>query len=250
MTIIFAVLAVFCILYYLFIISYAGIHSAFVQFWLISAIILTLIAILSYIGKKYTIFNNIPLKIKIGFLTLLIAGIILFLSVEALIISGMREKPNQDADYVIVLGAQIRGDKITKSLRKRLDTALVYLKANETTKVIVSGGQGDGENLSEAEAMKQYLMEQGIPEERIVKEDRSTSTKENLKFSYELIDEKDSSVVIVTNNFHVFRAKAIAKKIGYKDVQGLAAPSDNRLLLNYMVREFLAIVKEKLYGNI
>lgn len=163
---------------------------------------------------------------------------------ECMIISKMNSKAADDADYIVVLGAQVRGERITKSLAKRLDAAYDYLIENEDTKVICTGGQGTGEDISEAFAEKRYLMEKGIAEDRIIMEDKSTSTYENLKFTLEIIGDKDAKIAIVTNNFHVYRAVLLGKYVGFKNVDGIAGDSDNRLLLNYMVREGLALFKE------
>ena len=164
------------------------------------------------------------------------------------------EDPERDADYVIVLGAQVRGTRITKSLRYRLDIALEYLEENPSAKVIVSGGQGSGEDISEAAAMKGYLIERGLEAERILLEDRSVNTAENIRFSKELIEadggSEEASVVIATNSFHVFRALRIAAKQGLTQVSGLSARNDQILMASYYVRECLAIIKDFLWGNI
>lgn len=243
MSIIFGVLALLCFIYYVFAVSYAGFASSFLSFWLFCTIVFLLIA---FAFK----FIHPPKIIKVVTLIIFFIGVTIFAIVEGFIISEMNSEPDTKVDYLIVLGAQVRGEKVTKSLAKRLDQAIIYLNDNKDTKVIVSGGQGVGEDITEAAAMKRYLLAQNIEEERIILEDRSTSTNENLKFSYSLIENKTSKIGIVTNNFHVYRAVNIAEKIGIKNVEGLAAPSDNRLLLNYMFREFFAVVKAKCNGSI
>ena len=80
---------------------------------------------------------------------------------------GMFSKPERGAQWIIILGAQVRGRKITDSLKRRLDAAIHYLEENERTMVVVSGGRGPGEDISEADAMEQYLIEQGVAENRI-----------------------------------------------------------------------------------
>lgn len=186
----------------------------------------------------------IPKWLRIAICIIVIVGIAIFTTMECMIISKMNSKAADDADYIVVLGAQVRGERITKSLAKRLDAAYDYLIENEDTKVICTGGQGAGEDISEAFAEKRYLMEKGIAEDRIIMEDKSTSTYENLKFTLEIIGDKDAKIAIVTNNFHVYRAVLLGKYVGFKNVDGIAGDSDNRLLLNYMVREGLALFKE------
>lgn len=249
-SIIFAVIAVLCLGYYIFAASYAGIHSSFLWFWLMAGMGCIVISIGAKIFVKYNILQMIPKWIKISVIFLVVCGIILFIFLEGCVISGMFSEPKKDADYVIVLGAQIKGTRVTKSLAKRLDKAYEYAVENEECIIIVSGGQGVGEDTTEAAAMKKYLVDKGLEADRIIEEGKSTTTKENLLFSMDIIGNMDAKVVIATNNFHVFRAKKLAGKMGYEDVSGAPAATDNRLILNYMVREGLAIFKEKLMGNI
>lgn len=242
MSLILGAISIFCIIYYIFAGSYAGFNSTFLNFWIIAAIIFAVLSLIFYFKTPKIIRLIIFVSIMFSF--------IFFLIVESLIYSYMTKEAEESASYIIVLGAQIRGERVTKSLAKRLDEAVGYLDENPNCMVIVSGGQGQGENITEAEAMKRYLINKNIDKSRIIKEDKSTSTKENLIFSYEMIEDKEKSIGVVTNNFHVYRAVKLAKKIGIKNVSGLAADADNKLLLNYMVREFFAIIKEKIAGNI
>ncbi|WP_242862894.1 YdcF family protein [Clostridium sp. C105KSO13] len=154
----------------------------------------------------------------------------------------MTKRAEAGLSYIIVLGAQVRGTKITNSLMRRLDAALCYLEENSETSVIVSGGQGKGEDISEAFAMAEYLYQHGIDEKRIILEDTSKSTMENLKNSSKIIDDLSRPVGVVTNNFHMYRALQIGKKAGFKNVRGIAATSNPVLQLNYLVREFFAVI--------
>ena len=98
--------------------------------------------------------------------------------------------------------------------------------------------------------MREYLMQAGIGEERILVEDSSASTYENLVFSSEFLDPARDRVVIVTNNFHVFRAMSIAKKQGYANVEGLAASTPLGSGPNNLLREFMGVVKDFFVGNL
>ena len=238
------VLVLFCLGYYIFAASYAGVSSAFLSFWILAAIGFGIFLIIAILHKKKGILDIVPKWIKIGFAAIMLLGICIFLTMECMIISKMNSKAEKDTEYVIILGAQVRGQRVTKSLAKRLDAAYDYLIENPDTKVICTGGRGRGEDISEALAEKRYLMEKGINESRIIMEDKSTSTYENLKFSYEIIGDENADIAIVTNNFHVYRAMKLGKYVGFKNVQGIAGKSDNRLLLNYMVREGLALFKD------
>ena len=120
----------------------------------------------------------------------------------------------QNLEYIIVLGAHVQGTRLTLALLERTRRALQYLEENPETKAVLSGGQGEGEDISEAQAMCNYLVEHGIDGERLILEGRSTSTTENLKFSLRSDRTADHSVGVVTNNFHVFRGTAIGRKCG------------------------------------
>ncbi len=244
---IFLVVGILSLLYYGVIVSYAGIGSAFAWFWLLLGIGCLIISLFLHYMIKHMIM--IPRLWRIILLTIFCIGFGIFSFVEGTIIYYGNQKADPGMDYLIVLGAQVRGTRITKSLMERLDTAAKYLKANSETLAIVSGGQGQGEDITEAEAMKQYLIAKGISEDRIQKEEKSTNTNENILFSKELIGDQNSTVAVVTNSFHIFRATRIMKKQGFLKVQGVSAPSDARLLVNYYVREVLGVMKDKLMGN-
>ncbi len=250
-TIIFGVLALVCMVYYIIMVSYASIHTAFASVWLIMVIALAIIAAAAFfIHRKHI---RIPVGVKITLCTLVGIGIAFFIFIEGLVISGMNSKPKEKLDYVIVLGAQVRGTRLTKSLRKRLETACDYLEQNDNTIAIVSGGQGSGEDISEAQCMYDYLIEQGIDSNRIYMENKSTNTDENIEYSMSIINDLSNNsaenIGIITNNFHIYRTVAVCRQKGY-DVTGIPAGSDDVLLINYMFREFFAIVKYKAMGLI
>lgn len=172
---------------------------------------------------------------------LILMMLCLFVFVEFFICKAMFQKPQKGLDYLIVLGAQVRGTRITNSLERRLKMALLYLQENPKTKVIVSGGQGKGEAIPEALAMSRYLEIQGVETSRIFVEDQSRTTKENLLFSKAYVDYGTLLVGVVTNNFHVYRALVIGKRVGYKNLSGISASSNPILFFNYVVREFFAV---------
>ena len=155
----------------------------------------------------------------------------------------------QNLEYIIVLGAHVQGTRLTLALLERTRRALQYLEENPETKAVLSGGQGEGEDISEAQAMCNYLVEHGIDRERLILEGRSTSTTENLKFSLEIIG-LDHSVGVVPNNFHVFRGTAIGKKCGCKEIYPIPSRYRSWRLLIYIPREILAIIKDKIMGNL
>ncbi len=149
-----------------------------------------------------------------------------------------------DNSTVIVLGAKVYQSGVSVALQNRLNTAITYLSKNPSTKVIVTGGQGSDEPWSEASAAKNYLVDQGIKEERILTEDKSTSTEENLSYSKTIMSENNlgNSIVLVTQSFHMFRASSQAKDLGYT-VYCLPCKTNVWLLPTYYSREVLAITK-------
>lgn len=242
----FLMMSVLCIIYYVVCAAYAGISSSFIFIWLIGAALFGGISAFMYMeARDIIILPGIVKNILCGIIAALF---ILFFALEGLIIGSMHDKPDENCEYMIVLGCQIRGTKITRSLRKRLDTAYEFSKDNDM-KIIVSGGQGRGEDMSEALAMKNYLVDKGIEESRIIMEDKSTDTSENMKYSAEFIGDMNAGVCVVTNNFHIYRAKKLAGGCGFNNVSGAAAGSDPVLLLNYMVREAIGIVKDFAFKN-
>lgn len=159
-----------------------------------------------------------------------------------------KHKVPKHADYVIVLGAGLKKDKPTLALKYRIETAAKYAKVNLKTNIIVSGGQGKDELISEAECMKIELIKLGIDENRIIKEDLSTNTYENMKFSKNFIKENEKGI-IVTNDYHLFRSIKLAEKQGLQIV-GLPAKTPTVILPTAYIRECLSILKALYYDHI
>lgn len=241
------ILGILCFLYCLCIAFFMGYGTKFFLIWGIMAVFF---GMLSLLLSRQSIVKKIPKWIKIIFITFLMVGIVFFTSIEGLIFSEFSAKAKPGAEYVIVLGAQWKPSGPSYVLQKRLDKALEYLNQNPETKVIVSGGRGANEPLSEAEGMATYLAQAGIAEERIIQENRSTNTNENLKYSGEVLDKENDKVVLVTNNFHMFRALHIAQKQGYAHIEGLSAKSYPAMVPNNLLREFFGVVKDFLVGNL
>lgn len=172
---------------------------------------------------------------------LLLAAV--FLVVEGVILTGMRPSREEELSWLVILGAHVAGVKVTDSLKRRLDRAVSYLEEHPETKAVVSGGQGTGEAVTEAAAMKAYLIRRGILPERIFCEDQSRNTRENLEFSKAYIEDPARPVGIVTNQFHMYRACLYARKAGYQRPHRLCAGCQPVLFVNYMVREGFAVLK-------
>lgn len=165
----------------------------------------------------------------------------------AFMIAAKSDKP-ENPDAVIVLGCKVNGEKPSKMLRRRLDSAVDYLNENEDDICIVSGGKGSDEKISEAQAMKAYLIEHGVPSDRIITEDKSVNTYENLKNSTDILGKDSGEIAIVTDGFHQYRAGYIAGQLGY-DASAINAKTDITSLSldpTYYVREWMAITNEYL----
>lgn len=240
-----AILGMLCLLYCLFILFFVGFGTWFFLIWGLGGLILT--------GWGYLLIKQIakelPGWVKIGWGVLVGLGMAAFVTVEGLIFTEFGARPQPGADYCIILGAQMKPSGPSDVLKRRLDRALQYLLENSDTLVIVSGCQGRDEPVSEARGMYDYLVMAGIAPERILLEEESRNTCENLEFSGRLLDRKEQRVVLVTNNFHMYRALRLAEGSGYEHVEGFAASSYPLMLPNNLLREFLGVVKDAVAGH-
>ncbi|MCM1560227.1 MAG: YdcF family protein [Butyrivibrio sp.] len=243
--ILFGVLGISCIAYCVAI----GLNGFGTRFFLIWGALGAVFLLIGFTLSRRKFVESLPRWLKVIAAAGFWAGVLLFVAVEGLILSQFGGTAQPGADYMVMLGAQWKTGGPGEMLRRRLDKAAEYLKENPSTIVVVSGGQGPDEIMSEAEGMRRYLIDAGIEAERILTEDKSTSTRENLAFTAELIDSKNGRTVIVTNNFHVFRAVKIAEKQGYQ-AEGLAADSVAWMVPNNLLREFFGVVKDFLAGNL
>lgn len=240
--------AILCAFYYLGITAYSGIHTDFARIWLVGVAFFAGNGVLFMEDKKYPALFPVWTKYTYGLI--IFAGLCFFVMLFVKVLSGMKGKGRENLDYVIVLGAHVKGETPSKALLKRLESALDYGKKNPETKLILSGGQGYGEDITEALCMKRYLTENGISADRLILEEKSTDTKENLKFSDEMTGCGKKRTGILSNDFHVYRAVRLAKKLGYSQAEGVAAASDPYMEPHYVVREMFALIKEKIKGNI
>ena len=170
-------------------------------------------------------------------------GCLFLLFLGSLMLRAIDRGEHGDYDALIVLGAAVHGDKVTWVLSNRLDTAYDYAVEHPDAVLVVSGGQGDGESVTEASAMAKYLIARGVDPARILLEDRAESTAENFAFSKAIIDEKldtDASIGFVTTRFHVYRAGRVAQKGGIS-ARGLGAPDVRYIAINNFLRECVGI---------
>ncbi len=184
-------------------------------------------------------------KVLLG---LIAAGGLCFVLTFALVLSGCHDDIRGEPGVMVVLGCQVKPWGPSVLLQDRLNTAFDYWEDHPETLIVVTGGQGPDEPSTEARAMADSLMEMGVPRESILLEEESSSTMENLRFAGQLLEERgydrSEGVVIVSNGFHLTRAKMLARRAGYGSVSALAAPSSHTLSrLKMYVREPLALWK-------
>ena len=166
-------------------------------------------------------------------------------------VSGQTDNVNYDEDVVIVLGAGVRGDRVTVPLKMRLDVAVKYHEKNPDALIIVTGGKGFQETVTEASAMEKYLVKNGVPKDIIIKEEKATSTNENMRFSKKITDELldgDYQTAVITNNFHIYRAVSIARVEGFENVFHIHAGLQWYNLASCYLRESLAVLKMWVFG--
>ncbi|WP_059170691.1 YdcF family protein [Bacillus sp. FJAT-27445] len=184
--------------------------------------------------------KKITFKKSLVFFLIIGLAYVCFLQIK--IYQHAKDRPGPGADYLIILGARVKGEIPSLALQERIDAAALYLRDNPETIAIASGGKGPGEDISEAAAIKRELVRQGIQESRIILEDKSTSTFENISFSKKLLPDGLDKGVLVTNAFHIYRAKMMARDNGLELV-GLPAKTPSQAVVKSYAREYLAITK-------
>ncbi|MBR5472794.1 MAG: YdcF family protein [Clostridia bacterium] len=163
-----------------------------------------------------------------------------------LIIYGKTDNTTHTEDAVIVLGAAVHGKTPSLTLKRRLDTAVKYHTQNPEALIVVSGGKGAQEDISEAEAMEIYLIKKGVNPDKIIKEDRATSTYENFVFSKNILDEQLNGkykTAFITNEYHIMRAALCANQAGFKNTTHLHSNTNISYLASGVLRECLAVIK-------
>jgi uncharacterized SAM-binding protein YcdF (DUF218 family) len=180
------------------------------------------------------------------------AGLIVAIWVGCLIGSAIPGHPDKSCDYLVLLGAGINGTTPSQSLQMRIDAAAVYLQEHPQVQCILSGGQGDGEDISEAECMFRALTAMGIDPQRLWLEDRSTSTKENISYSLELLRQKTGSIPqelgVLSNEYHLYRASFFVREQGLEPVCISVKTDRFGLFISYFVREIFAVCFYSVFG--
>ena len=222
-----------------------GFQFSIMLCFLASALILLFCVLSLWKGKASRIIRRILTVI-------LVLGLLIAAGTEIMIVKNS-QSDEEDTPYIILLGAGVNGTTPSLMLQNRIDAAYAYLTAHPDTVCIVSGGQGPGEEISEAECMFRELTKMGITPDRIWQETEATSTVENIRFSLELIENRTGSrpqtAGIVSNEFHLCRAKRMAQD---QDLNALGIPAKTSWLslrINYYLREIAGYWYYILFGG-
>lgn len=176
-------------------------------------------------------------KIKLAFITMCL----LFVGVN-IMMQAQGDPKEKEYDYILVLGTQLNGKEPSPMLDERIKKAYNDYTLGISDKIIASGRQAPNEEISEALAIKNRLVELGVPEEDILLEENSSRTRENLIYSFEEYGEKDTKMLVVSNQFHLWRVELLAKDIGVEiDTDGAKTPDSFKI--KYYIREYAALFK-------
>ncbi|MDU2490744.1 MAG: YdcF family protein [Clostridium celatum] len=244
----FEIIGILLILYYLML----KIMFGFVAFSSVFCMLGIVLLVYGYVELKFNIdiWGHIPKIYRMIITTLFTIGLVIFIGIESIIIYNGHHHDTQKPDYLVVLGAGLRGRSISASLLYRLETALDFHDMYPDLKIVVSGGQGEGEDMTEALAMKNFLVDNGVDPSLIIMEDKSTNTYENFLYTKNVLEEEtrkeDFTITIISNNFHMYRAKFLAKEVGF-NTYGYPAPSHKASALVFYVREFFGIIKAYIF---
>lgn len=183
-------------------------------------------------------------------LALVLVGVLCFGGLFGAVMYGSYDHINGNPQIMVILGCQVKPWGPSILLQDRLDKALDYLEDHPDMTVVVSGGQGPDEHVTEARAMADYLMEQGVEEERILLEEASHNTVQNLRYTARLLEEEgydmEQDIVVVSNGFHLTRVRMLFDRVwgGDENLSTLAAPSSHvPSRIKMYIREPLALVK-------
>ena len=286
---VFTAAAVLCLVYYGVIVLYAGFGTSFAVLWLLIGGFFGATAAGIHFYQKYPERVPLWPPVSFvtlcasGLMIVLVTQILIFGRIPA------AAEPSLDYVIVLGAKVKPDGS-LSKTLKLRLDKALEYMKENPETMLVLSGAKGDAEPCSEADAMETYLLGQGADPDHLLKEEQSFSTVENLAYSRVMIEKRENlleqerkaeadrllrapgeiegvpetgaptnntpvlarqpRVGIITSNFHLCRAAMIAKKQDYGTVYGIASEADKVLLVHFSLRDGIALLKDRLMGNL
>ena len=209
----------------------------------ILGIVLILLAFFRKCLQRFLAKNE---KLRTGLIIVSTIWLVSFIAIEYTIVTNASSDFQQKTDFLIILGSGIRGEQVSLTLKERLDEGIRYLEGYPDVPVVVSGGRGFGESITEAEAMRRYLINSGIYDNRILKEEESTSTMENFLYTKALLLNKTNktkiNLMIITNDFHMFRSTMLARRNGF-EAYGISCRTPYQVLLTTYTREYFALIK-------
>lgn len=223
------------------VIRHEGIKPANLLSMSFAVLLCIYLALWPVIGNLRTNTVGTTLYATISFAAVYVLALLTMYSFSA-VLNLFHLKKKRKADYIVVLGAGIRGDQVTPLLAARIEKGIELLGYNPDAVLIMSGGQGPGEDIPESRAMAAYAASQGVDTERIIMEQKSVSTQENLRFSRELMNRQKPEVIVVTTAYHVFRALILAKQQGIR-CKGFGAKTKWYFTLNAFIREFAGYLR-------
>lgn len=258
-------LAGICFIYFIIIVAYSGISTAYCGIWLLLAAVFIVMGCFRARsrGRK----DGMPRRLPIFVYTSFVLAMVVSIAAMSLVISGRERRTEADLDYVVIVGDRVFADGISTALRLKLDRAVQYFVENRRTILVLSGGQQEGDPVPEALAMYNYLRFRGVPEQNMVMEMDSENTRENIRFSLDIIEQdlqrrnrdvlpglrresEDLRIGILTSDFNMYRSMRYARKDGYPEVYGISTRTDLVLYPHECVRETCALVGDMLTGRL
>lgn len=179
-------------------------------------------------------------------MSLIIVILLFFIDVECFIYFYGQKQEEVEVDYILILGCSLYGESVSPALQRRLDKALVYALKYPNTPIVVSGGKGNDEVVSEAYAMKQYLVQHGIAETRIIMEDKSVCTFTNFNYTKNMLGSSNYKMLVTTCDFHMYRSIALGKDAGFICYRW-PAKSNTLYSIKNFIREFGCIIYYWIY---
>lgn len=252
----FFVIAALCIAYFVAIVVYSGIGTSFVCIWPVISVVFLLIGVFE--NKRQQQKEEMPKRLPAFLYTTFSIGVLTAFFMMIFILNEANKVPSGGCDYVIVMGGRVYDDGISTTLKKRLDTAILYSEENPDTVFVLSGGIEKKNKLPEALAMYNYMILNGIDESRLLIESSSSSTADNIKNSLMVIEEDLKKrrippplrIGLCSSDYHMLRSQLVAGKSYNDRIYGIPAPSDGLLFIHMCVRECCALVKDRLIGNL
>lgn len=212
---------------------------------LVCLCIVAIIAFYKFTRYLSTRFPSAMGTLRQIFSTCLCIGLLIVTITLGIVVEASFGDPEQKVDYMVVLGAGVHGNEPSLSLQNRIDTAYQYLTANPEVIAVLSGGQGEGENITEAQCMYDHLTKMGINPSRLWMEDQATSTWENLNFTLNLIEEKTGTrpekLGVLSSEYHLYRASLFTEECGAEFIGIPAKTTKISLRINYFMREVAGV---------